>query len=297
MPKKICIIHVAPADVEHEYAAPYLGLYGKTLDRIKAPDTEIIHKPSTPGFWKAAHTVVDYFAHALVVPRICKAVMDAEKEGVDAAIVACADDPGIRVMRTLVDIPVLGEFEATIHLASMLGHKFGVLAWPTRPYMARNENLIRLYGLEARAIPNPIEPCLEPSPTAEREIVLKGYVDPKGFVQKYFVKGAQNLVKRGAEVIVMGSTGISLIAENAGFSKLEEVDIPLKPKTACVPILNVVSVSCKMAEMMVDLQRATGMPSVSRVGLYQKLETTVKKEDLEVIRRYFEKEWETLPLP
>ena len=297
MAKKICIIHVAPADVEAEIAAPYMRLYNQTLNRIKGPDVEIVHKTCKPGTWKAAHTVVDYFAHGLITAPMCKAAMEAEKEGIDAITVACADDPGIRILRTLVDIPVLGEFEATIHLASTLGHKFGILVWPTRPYMARNENLIRLYGLEAKAIPNPMEPCIEPGPTAEREIVLKGYTDPKGFVQKHFVRGAQNLIKRGAEVIVMGSTGISLIAENAGFSKLEELDIPLKTKTACVPVLNVVSVSLKWAEMLIDLQRATGMPSISRVGLYQKAQDTVKEEDFEVIRRYFEKDWETLPLP
>jgi hypothetical protein len=52
-----------------------------------------------------------------------------------------------------------------------------------------------------------------------------------------------------------------------------------------------------MAEMMVDLRRALGMPSVSRVGLYQKVDMTVKKEDLAQIREYFEKDWQSLPMP
>ena len=297
MTKKICIIHLAPADVEAEISAPYIRLYNQTLNRVKGPDVEIIHKTCKPGTWKAAHTVVDYFVHGLMMGPMCKAALEAEKEGVDAITVACADDPGIRLIRTLVDIPVIGEFESTIHLAAMLGHKFGVLVWPTRPYMARNENLIRLYGLEAKAIPNPMEPCMEPSPTAEREIVLKGYSNPKGFVQQHYVKAAQNLVKRGAEVIVMGSTGMSLIADNGGFSKLEDTGIPTKPKKVSVPVLNVVSVAIKMAEMIIELQRATGIPSISRVGLYQKTQDTVKKEDFDLIRKYFEKDWEMLPLP
>ena len=297
MTKKICIIHVAPADVEAEIAAPYMRLYNQTLNRIKGPDVKIIHKVCKPGTWKASQTVVDYFAHGLMMAPMCKAAMEAEKEGADAITVACADDPGIRIMRTLVDIPVIGEFESTIHLAAQLGHKFGVLVWPTRPYMARNENLIRLYGLDAKAIPNPMEPCIDPGPTAEREIVLKGYTDPKTFVQKHYVKAAQNLVRRGAEVIVMGSTGMSLIADNGGFSKLEDLGIPMEPKHASVPILNVVSVAIKTAEFMIDLIRATGIPSISRVGLYQKAQDTVKKEDFDTIRKYFEKDWEMLPLP
>jgi len=297
MGKKIYLLEPLPEYEKYKkYAGPFINLHRQSINKIKGLDTEVIDKACPPGFWKGPSTVIDYFMNALAVPPICKGAIEAEKEGADALIIVCTDDPGLRFVRQLVDIPVIGEFECTIHLACMMGHKFGVLAWPTRPFMARTELKIRRYGLEANAIPNPVEPVLEPGPNAERTLVLEGYINPKAFVEKYYVPAAQKLVQRGAEVIVMDSTGVSLIADNGGFSKLEDIGISVKPKTASVPILNVVSVSLKMAEMMIDLYRS-GIPSVSRVGLYQKTETLVKKDELEQIREYFEKEWVGLPLP
>lgn len=297
MGKKIFLLEPLPEYEEYKkYAGPFISLHRQTINKIKGPDTEVIDKACPPGFWKGPSTVIDYFMNALAVPPICKGAIEAEKEGADALIIVCTDDPGLRFVRQLVDIPVIGEFECTVHLACMMGHKFGVLAWPTRPFMARSQLKIRRYGLEANAIPDPVEPVLEPGPDAERIMVLEGYTDPKAFVEKYYIPAIQKLVKRGAEVIILDSTGVSLVADNGGLSKLDDIGISVKPKTASVPVLNVVSVSLKMAEMMVDLHRS-GIPAVSRVGLYQKTDTLVKKEELEQIREYFEKEWKGLPLP
>ena len=297
MKKKITMLEPLPdREMYMQYAGPFMTLYKDTLEEVKGPDTEITEVSCPPGFWKGPSTVVDYFMNALAVPPICKGAIEAEKAGADAAIIVCTDDPGLRFARQLVDIPVIGEFESTIHMASMMGYKFGVLSWPTRPFMARTQLKIKRYGLEANAIPYPVEPVIEPGPTAEKTLVLEGYTDPEAFVKKYYIPAAQRLVKRGAEVIVMDSTGVSLIAARGGFKKLEDVGMPVKPKVAHVPVLNVVAVSMKMAELMVDLTRL-GIPAISRVGLYQKVDSIVKKEELAQIREYFEKDWKTLPLP
>jgi allantoin racemase len=296
--KKIVLIEPAPQFAQYKkYATYYANMHEDTLDRIKGSDTKIIHKSCPPGFWKAPHTVIDYFMDGLAVPTICKGAIEAEEEGADALIIVCTDDPGLRFVRQLVDIPVIGEYECTLHLACMMGYKFGVISWPTRPFMARAEHTIRAYGLESNAIPNPIEPVLTPTSTAERDLVTTGYKDPKGFAQKYMVPAAQKLIQRGAEVIVMDSTGLSLIAENAGLSKIEDVGVPAKVNNPVVPVLNVVSVSLKQAEMMIDLRRTLNIPSVSRIGMYQKVAEQTKPEDLAMIRDYFEKDWKFLPMP
>lgn len=296
--KKIAFLEPAPEFSQYKkYATYYANLHEKTLDRIKGPDTQLIHKSCPPGFWKAPHTVIDYFMDGLAVPTICKGAIEAEAEGADALIIVCTDDPGLRFVRQLVDIPVIGEYECTLHLACMMGYKFGVISWPTRPFMARAEHIIRMYGLEANAIHNPIEPVLAPTATAERELALTGYTDPKGFARKHMIPAAQKLIQRGAEVIVMDSTGLSLIAENAGLSKIENVGVPAKVSNPVVPVLNVVSVSLKQAEMMIDLRRTLKMPSVSRIGFYQKVAEQTKPEDVAQIRKYFEKDWKYLPMP
>lgn len=297
MGKIIATLEPAPDKENYgKYAGPFLRMYEKTVSKVIGPDSEIMNVVCPPGFWKGPSTVVDYFMNGLAVPTICKGAIEAEKAGADAAIIVCTDDPGLQFCRQLVDIPVVGEFESTIHVASMMGYKFGVLAWPTRPFMARTEQKIKKYGLSEKAINDPVEPVLEPGPDAEKTLVLEGYTDPTAFARKYFLPAAQRLIKRGAEVIVMDSTGLSLIAENGNFSRIDDIGISVKLKTATVPVLNVVSVAIKTAEMMIDLQRA-GIPPVSRVGLYQKTDTIVKKEEVEEMRLHFEKEWQPLPMP
>ena len=49
-----------------------------------------------------------------------------QKMKVDAAVIDCMGDPGLKGARECVSIPVVGP-EAAMHYASMLGHKFTVL--------------------------------------------------------------------------------------------------------------------------------------------------------------------------
>ena len=154
MSRKICILHPAAWEDSDSYSIEFV----KALNKIKAQDTEYFVKACPPGPGK--YPVVDYFMNALEIPKLCEGAMEAEKEGADAIVIACTDDPGLRVIRTLVDIPVIGEMESTLHLACMMGHRFGLVSWPTRAFMNRGDNLIRLYGLEANAVSQPTEPVV-----------------------------------------------------------------------------------------------------------------------------------------
>jgi allantoin racemase len=58
---------------------------------------------------------------------VVKQAMWAEKQGYDAMIVNCFADPGVRVARHVVRIPVIGAGEATLHVASILGHRISIL--------------------------------------------------------------------------------------------------------------------------------------------------------------------------
>jgi len=298
MKKRIFLLEAGPDFEDYKkFAGVFAKLDENTMSKILSPDVEIVHKSCPPGMWKAPHTTIDYFMNCLQLPSYCKGALEAEQEGADAIIIVCTDDPGLRWVRQLVDIPVIAEYESTLHIACMMGFKFGVISWPTRPFMARAELLIRQYGLEANACTNPIEPLLEPGPDAERELALNGYTDPPAFCKKYLIPAAQKLIKRGAEVIVMDSTGLSLLADNGGISQIDDVDVPVKTKNHAVPVLNCLSVSIKMAELMIDLRRATGIPPVSRIGLYQKPQDQTSQADFDMYRQFAEKDWQPLPMP
>lgn len=49
---------------------------------------------------------------ALSIPFVVEAVVKAEKEGFDGVLISCFDDPGIRAIREVVSIPVIGAFDS-----------------------------------------------------------------------------------------------------------------------------------------------------------------------------------------
>lgn len=59
----------------------------------------------------------------LAGPDILRLVREAERDGVDAAIVWCGGDPALSAARELVDMPVIGPGESMIALAMILGRK------------------------------------------------------------------------------------------------------------------------------------------------------------------------------
>lgn len=56
-----------------------------------------------------------------------KVVIEAEKEGYDAVILACAGDPGLFAIREAVSIPVVAPGTTARHVCSLISHKFTLL--------------------------------------------------------------------------------------------------------------------------------------------------------------------------
>ena len=59
----------------------------------------------------------------LAGPEVLRLVMEAERDGVDAAIIWCGGDPALAASRGLVDIPVIGPGEAMTALSLVLGRR------------------------------------------------------------------------------------------------------------------------------------------------------------------------------
>lgn len=59
----------------------------------------------------------------LAGPDILRLVREAERDGVDAAIIWCGGDPALAAARGIVDIPVIGPGEAMTALSVVLGRK------------------------------------------------------------------------------------------------------------------------------------------------------------------------------
>lgn len=65
----------------------------------------------------------------LAVPAFIDAYRAAEKQGYDAVVPLGTLDLGIDAGRSVVDIPVVGPSEAMLHIAAMLGRRFGIIMY------------------------------------------------------------------------------------------------------------------------------------------------------------------------
>ena len=195
------------------------------LERIKRADTELKVVCSEYG----PITIESAYDEALAEPATLERVRQANEEGYDAVILACFSDPALDAAKEISDIPVVGIEEATMHIASMLGHKFSVTTSgknrvPTRDLHARK------HGLESRFASSLV---LDMS-VAEMD------AKPEEAKARILAVAREAVAEHGTEVIILGCAGL------AGYA--EDVERELG-----VVVLDPSSVALKVAEALVDL--------------------------------------------
>ncbi len=84
-------------------------------------------------------------------PFVFAEIARAEREGADAAIIACFDDPGLYEARSSASIPVLGIGQAGFHVAMLLGQRFSVVTTLPVAIPVIEANLAR-YGLASACV-------------------------------------------------------------------------------------------------------------------------------------------------
>jgi len=178
-----------------------------------------------------------YRDDALAVPDILAKVVQAEHEGVDAVIIDCMDDPGLRPARELVSIPVVGPAQASMHLAATLGHRFSVLT-TSDDGISRVEHLVAGYGLATRLA----------SVRAFNIPVLALDDDAEATLRALIDVSEQAVREDGAHILIPGCTGLAGLAPR--------VQASLAERGCEVPVLDPPSVAMKLAEALVDLGQA-----------------------------------------
>jgi len=260
----LCYVNIT----EEEPSLPYLTIVQKVFDQVARADTKIDIKSVKPGLSRAFDPIYSYFALLNKVAIIDK-IIEADREGYDAAIVGCFFDPGVREAREIVNIPVIGLAESTMLFACLLGHRFAVVTINERKGIPEVENLIRLYGLESRAITNPVRTIDMPT----IEVFTKGMEHPE-IVAADILEQSKKCVADGAEAIAVGCNGLGPLCTVSNVVEVEE---------SHTPILDCVSVAIKVAETVVDSRKALGIPIPSRAGLYK----GPKEKDIKRVRTLF----------
>src|SRR5882762_4690647 len=192
--------------------------------RVAAPGTEII--PVTADFGaaivatRAEHAVAE---HAAVV------LAARHAPGCDGVVIAVSYDTGLKALREMLPIPVVGMTEAALLTACMLGGRIGLIGFGRRVWPIYRE-LIESYGLAGRIAGSRVlenTSAYKPGDTAALDAEL--------------VAAAQDLIdKDGAESIIL------LGAVMAGASRRIEARVP-------VPVLDGIRCAVPQAELLVRM--------------------------------------------
>jgi len=167
----------------------------------------------TPGAPKFIETYEDQVNAA---PGMLRLLRDNET-AYDAFIVACHCDPNLDAMKEVTKKPVVGIGEASMKMATMLGHRFSVVSTDNHS-TPNKEALVRKYHLQ--------DLCASVrAPKAE--------INDCGDEEKYLQVARRAIEEDMAEVIVLGCAGM------AGLDKhLEEkLGVPVLDGVICALII------------------------------------------------------------
>ena len=204
-----------------------------TAKKFASADTEIVSVEPNVG----PESIEGFYDEAFCIPGL---VEEIEKHSdADSYIIACFDDTGLEVIRSITEKPVIGIGEAAYHIATMVAGNFTVITTLSRSIRPLTHNL-KKYGL--------FENCVKVTaievPVLDLENISKENLDKLN-------KGIQDTIENdNAEAIILGCAGMADLAKN----------LETRHK---LPVIEGVSSAVVLAESLVNLQIKT-----SKVGSY-----------------------------
>lgn len=212
------------------------------IKNIVRPDTEVVLHGMLPGTYPGNYPGDDisyrYFFQMHSTQWPLHAVM-AEEQGFDAFAMCSLPDPLLTETRSLVDIPVIGAGESCFHLATMYGQTFGMLLFIDR-MKERYLQQVEQHGLSRFCV------GIEPVDFGFSDV--QAAFDNPGALIDRFKKAARQMIDAGAQVIIPGEIPLNVLLASEGISRVDDT-----------PLIDSLAVTLKMAEMMVDLRRTTGI--------------------------------------
>ncbi len=218
----------------------------KIIDAVVEPGTAV----HVEGLSEAAGIGAHYrFLEYHDTKEVIYNAIKAEKEGYDAFLIGNVTDAGLREAREMVNIPVLGLSETSLHMASIMGASFGLVAIAERwkPRLLQN---VERYGMR-RGLAG-IE-VMDTSPLELRG-AFRDDARRKDVVAR-FTDAAGKLLEQGAEVIIPAGGEVSVFVIEAGIHEIGRA-----------PVVNGIYELIKMGEMAVKLKALTGRFTSKRFG-------------------------------
>ena len=200
----------------------------ESAERFAGSDFEVttVRTPDAPGF------IETYEDQAKAAPGMIRLVRENE-DACDAFVVACHGDANLDVLKEITGKPVVGIGEASMKIATMLGHRFAVIS-TSRHSIPGKEALMRKYHLDGLGVVR--------APHESREETSDE--------EKYLQTALSAIKEDMAEVIVLGCAGMA------------EMDKRLQEKLG-VPVLDGV-----VCALIVALGLVKYGVSTSKIGRY-----------------------------
>jgi allantoin racemase len=190
------------------------------------PETEV----DSVSIEKGPVSIESRYDEIFAIPEIVKRVKEAEEEDVDACVVNCFGDPGVRASREVVKMLVIGPCEASLLVASSLCDRFSVITILKNVAGLIEENA-KIYGVAEKIA----------SVRAVNIPVLDLHSDNEKTARALLEEGKKALEEDGAEVLVLGCTGMTGMAERLS-------------KELGVQVIDPLPTAVKFAETLVALR-------------------------------------------
>ncbi len=220
-------------------SGPYARALAKVLRDAAAPGTEVSVFGLAPG--KALADQYRYLEY-LDTAEILENGLRSEQEGYDGFLIGNVFEPGLHALREVLNIPVLGLAESSVHMACLMGASYSIVNVNPKFTRRVTEN-INSTGLGSRMISideMKIEGGRAVDLAFEDEAVCQSVV-------AQFSAAARLGIAKGAETIIPAGGIVMTILAHAGVHAVDGV-----------PIVNGLIALLKMAEMAVQVRQLTG---------------------------------------
>ena len=219
------------------------GAYGQLLKRIvesaAAPGTEISIHGLSPG-----RAIAEQYRYLefLDTAEVMENGRRAEAEGYDAFLLGNIFDPGLHQLRELLNIPVLGLRESSVHVACLMGASFSLINVNPK-FTHRIVEGVSLQGLASRLVSVENMKLARPG---SFDLALRDEAAKAGIVRE-FTECAQRALGKGAEVLIPAGGSLMAVLADSGVHQV-----------GSAPVLNGLIALIKVAELAVGMRQITG---------------------------------------
>ncbi len=185
---------------------------------------------------KGPASLESIYEETLAAPQVVQRVLEAERDGMDAVVIDCMNDPGLEAAREMTRIPVIGAAQSAMTLAATLCGKFSIIATAKRDRFPF-ELLVKRYGLTEKFA----------SIRSVEIPVLDLYKLSEKLLSSLITESIHAIQEDGASGIIFGCTSMREMKQDLKDALQQHGLNPL--------IIDPSSVALKWAEMLAGLNR------------------------------------------